>query len=141
MSAPEPPGNGTDPSLGRLPPPVYERMALVLLFGLLVALGLFAGGLIALLERASGTSAGGWVSPNPLDRDLVLTRFVHGLAQGSPTAYLTLGAYALIATPVLRVVAGTAAFYAHDERRMAALAAVVLVMLLVGLLVLGPLVR
>lgn len=141
MRPTEPATNGADASLGRLPLRVYRRMSLVLLFGLLVALGLFAGGLVALLERASGSASGGWVSPNPLDGDLVLSRFAQGLAHGSPTAFLALGVYALIATPVLRVVAGTAAFYAHGERRMAALAAVVLVLLLVGLLVLGPLVR
>ncbi len=49
--------------------------------------------------------------------------------------------FVLVATPVVRVITGTAAFLHHGERRMAALTAVVLALLVLGLFVIGPLVR
>lgn len=126
---------------GELPPSVSFRMALVLRLGLVVALALLAGGLAALVVRSAGSDAGGWVSSNALVPYLDLRRFAGGLAAGAPSAYLTLGVYALIATPVARVATGLGGFVAHGERRMGALTSVVLALLLVGLLVVGPLVR
>jgi uncharacterized membrane protein len=63
------------------------------------------------------------------------------LAHGSPVAYLALGTYALIATPVVRVATGLYTFHRQGERGMVGITAVVLALLVFGLLVLGPLVR
>jgi uncharacterized membrane protein len=137
-------GAGLPPSAGpagELPPGVYRRMANVLRVGLSLAFGLLAVSLVALVARSPTSASGRWIATNPLVADLGLRALGQGLAAGSPVAYLTLGVYALIATPVVRVATGSAAFFRHGERKMAELTAVVLVLLLVGLLVLGPLVR
>lgn len=139
MTAAEP--TPREPSPGPLPDADYRRMADVLRVGLLVALGLLTVALVALVAHAPDSSSGGWISTNPLVRYLDVRALGRGLATGAPEAYLTLGVYALIATPVVRVASGTYAFFRHRERRLATITAIVLVLLLVGLLVLGPLVR
>ena len=140
MTDPAPPAAGVS-SAGDLPASTYRRMAGVLRLGLAVALALLAGGLLALLAQSSGSDAGGWVHSNPLVGYLDPVTFAAGLAAGAPAAYLTLGVYALVATPVVRVATGIAAFAGHGERRMTALTVAVMVLLLFGLLVVGPLVR
>jgi uncharacterized membrane protein len=126
---------------GDLSPATHRTMSAVLRVGLAVALALLAGGIVALTVRSAGTGSGGWIASNPLVRYLDLRRLGAGLADGSPEAYLTVGVFAMIATPVVRVAAGIRAFVGHGERRMAALTGAVLALLLVGLLVVGPLVR
>jgi uncharacterized membrane protein len=126
---------------GELPPQAHLRMARVLRIGLAVALALLGAGLVALVVRSSASDAASWIASNPLVRYFDLRAFGAALASGTPEAYLTLGVYALVATPVVRVLAGIEAFAAHGERRMTILASVVLVLLLFGLLVVGPLVR
>jgi len=126
---------------GELPAAVYDRMANVLRVGLLIALALLAAAEVALLLRSPGTTSGHWISSNPLVRYLDPRALGSGLARGEVEAYLTLGVYALIATPVVRVLTAIDAFARHGERRMAGLATVVLILLLVGLLIVGPVVR
>ncbi len=126
---------------GELPSSTYRRLTLVLRVGLATALALFVGALLALVARDPSSPAGSWISSNPLVRYLDLPRLAAGLASGSPTAYLTLGVLALIATPVLRVLSGSVAFFQHGERRLGLITASVLALLLLGLLVVGPLVR
>jgi len=129
------------PAAPELPDSTYARMALVLRLGLTIAIVLLAGALVARVAQSAGSSAGTWIATNPLVRQLNLQLFAHDLLSRDPTAYLTLGVCALIATPVVRVIAGLAAFAHHHDRRMAALTTVVLALLLFGLLVVGPLVR
>jgi len=126
---------------GELPPTVYQHMSTTLRVGLVVALVLLAAAIAALVHRSYASPAGGWVSPNPLVRYLDPRLLAAGLAGGAPEAYLTLGVYALIATPVVRVGTGLYSFLRHGERRMGALTAIVLALLLFGLFVVGPLVR
>lgn len=135
------PSASEDRGPGDLPAEAYARMAAVLRVGLLAAVALLAASLAALLVRSAGSAAGAWVSDNPLTRYLDVRGLAHGLAAGTPEAYLTLGALVLIATPVVRVVTGTYSFFRHGEVRMGGLTATVLALLLIGLLVVGPLVR
>ena len=135
-SAPLPAGRDPD-----LPPAAHRRMASVLRLGLAVALALLAGALVALLVRSAGSDSGSWVHANALLGYLDPRSLAGGLAAGAPTAYLTLGVYALVATPVVRVATGISVFAGHGERRMATLTAAVLALLLLGLFVVGPLVR
>jgi uncharacterized membrane protein len=116
-------------------------MANVLRLGLVIALALLAAAEVALLVRSPSTTSGQWISSNPLVRYLDPRALGSGLVRGEVEAYLTLGVYALIATPVVRVLTAIDAFARHGERRMAVLATVVLVLLLVGLLIVGPVVR
>jgi len=98
-SAPLPAGRDPD-----LPPAAHRRMASVLRLGLAVALALLAGALVALLVRSAGSDSGSWVHANALLGYLDPRSLAGGLAAGAPTAYLTLGVYALVATPVVRAV-------------------------------------
>ncbi len=124
-----------------LPPAAYAGMAAVLRAGLYVALALLVGATVALVAREPTSAAANWISNNPLPRYLGLRSLADGLAAGRAEAYLTLGVFALIATPVVRVIAGAITFVRHGERRMGAITVTVLALLLVGLLVVGPLVR
>jgi uncharacterized membrane protein len=133
--------NGAASAPGDLPPRVYALMAGVLRVGLVVSLVVLGVAAAVLVARSPASASGGWIATNPLVRYLDLRALAAGLAHGTPEAYLTVGVFALVATPVVRVVTGLYAFAAHGERRMAVLAAAVLGLLFVGLLVVGPLVR
>lgn len=139
-SAPPVPPEPAHPP-GDLPNAVYREMAATLRIGLFVALGILAVASVALIAREPLSSSEGWISPNPLIRFLDPRVLASGLASGTPEAYLTVGVYALVATPVVRVATGVYSFYRHGEGRMGTLTTIVLVLLLVGLLVIGPLVR
>jgi len=126
---------------GDLPAGAYRRMAGVLRAGLLLSVAIMVVSLAVLLDRSGGTVAASWVSNNPLRHDIDPRALWAELAGGNPEGYLTLGVYALVATPVVRVVTGIREFALHRERRMVLVSTAVLGMLLVGLLVVGPLVR
>ena len=132
-TAPPPPGD--------LPPSVYRLMSGTLRVGLVLALVLLVSSVAALIVRSPDSSSGSWIAANPLVRYLDLRVLGSGLAARAPEAYLTLGVFALVAVPVVRVVTGMYAFFVHGERRMGLLTTGVLALLLFGLLVLGPLVR
>lgn len=129
------------PGPGELPISVYRQMASTLRVGLAVALVTLAAAIAALMARQPWSTSAGWISPNPLVRYLDPRVLGHGLATGAPEAYLTLGVYALVATPVVRVATGLYSFFRHGETRMGFLTAAVLALLLIGLLVVGPLIR
>jgi len=126
---------------GDLPNSVYREMALTLRVGLVAALALLGGATVALVARRPSSSSASWISPNPLIRYLDPRVLASGLVSGAPEAYLTIGVYALVATPVVRVATGLYSFYRHGERRMGALTTVVLALLVLGLLVIGPMIR
>lgn len=134
----EQPVPGAAGAANDLPASTYERMAIALRAGLLFSLALIAAAVSVLVLRSGSSPSGALTSPNPILRDLDLRSLAVGLSRHEPTAFLALGVYGLIATPVLRVVTGAWAFAAHRERTMAALSVAILAMLLFGLLVLGP---
>lgn len=123
-----------------LPAAAYARTARVLWVGLLVSLGLLAAAIVAEIVRAPGVSYRG-AEANPSLRYLSIGGLAAGLAGGHPVAYLTLGVLCLVATPIVRVLAGFYYFRRGGEGAMALIVLLVLVMLLFGLLVLGPLIR
>lgn len=127
--------------LRTLPIEAYRRMSLVLRTGLLASLVILVAGVIAYLIRHGLESFGTAVSTNPILSYLSVTGLASGLAQGHIEAYLTLGLLVLVVTPLMRVVSGLYYFARGGERTMAGVTFVVLVLLLVGMLVLGPLVR
>ncbi len=125
----------------RLPPEAYVRMTLVLRIGLGVALALLTGGIIAYVATNPGATSSTVLSTNPILAYLSFPGLASGLASGSIGAFLTLGLVVLIATPVLRVVSGMYYFRKGGEREMTAISFTVLVLLLLGLLVIGPYIR
>jgi len=124
-----------------LPPETYLRMSLVLRAGLALALAVLVGGLIAFLVANPATSSSAVLAGNPILEFLTFHGFVSGLAAGTVGAYLTLGLILLVATPIVRVLTGLYYFRRAGERTMTAVTFTVLVLLLLGILVIGPLVR
>ncbi len=122
----------------RLSPEARPRMTLILRIGLLAALALLVVALVAyLLEHPGATSASALAS-NPILHYLNLPGLAAGLAGGRPEAWMTLGLLVLLATPLVRVLTGTYYFHQDGERTMTAITVVVFLLLLVGILVIGP---
>jgi uncharacterized membrane protein len=131
----------TDPAHRELPEVEYRRMALILRAGLLVSLAILVGGILAYVVVHPGVSLASALSNNPILGFLELPGLASGLLAGNPAAYLTVGLIALVLTPVLRVLTGFYYFHQDGERGMATITLVVLLLLLLGLLVVGPLIR
>lgn len=125
----------------QLPDEAYRRMTVVLRVGLVASLVILAAALLTYLLLHPSSSSGAVIASNPILEYLSLSGLARGLASGSVEAYLTLGLLVLVATPVLRVVAGLYYFARGHERAMTAITFTVTVLLLIGLLVLGPWVR
>lgn len=136
-SAPTP---GTVP-LHPLPPAAYRRMALVLRVGLIASLAILIAGVAAYLVKHGTEPYGIAVASNPIQNYLSVPGLVAGLVGGHIEAYLTLGLLVLVATPIVRVASGFYYFERGRERWMAGITLTVLVLLLLGILVLGPLIR
>jgi uncharacterized membrane protein len=141
MTAAAVPGPGTSPHAPALPAEAYERMTLVLRLGLGLALVILGGGVIAYLLENPGSTSSNVLSSNPILGYLSLGGLASGLASGSVGAVLTLGLIVLVATPIVRVASGLYYFRKGHERAMAGIAFTVLVLLLLGILVIGPLIR
>ncbi len=116
-------------------------MAWVLRAGLLVSIALLAGGIAAYVARHPGGTVREILATNPIAGYLSLGGLAHGIADGSPEAILTLGILVIVVTPIVRVASGFYYFERGGERTMSMVTLTVLLLLLLGLLVLGPLVR
>ena len=141
MSDPSGAGAPTMAPPHSLPAEAYSRMTLVLRLGLGLAIAILGGGIVAYLFANPGQSSSSVLSNNPILNYLSLPGLSSGLADGSIGAVLTLGLIVLVATPIVRVVSGLYYFRKVGERAMAAISFTVLVLLLIGLLVIGPHVR
>ena len=129
------------PAVHRLPDAAYVRMTFVLRLGLGLALVILGGGIVAYLLANPGETSQSVLSSNPILGYLSVPGLGSGLADGSIGAVLTLGLIVLVATPIVRVVSGLYYFRKVGERAMTAITFSVLVLLLLGLLVIGPHVR
>ncbi len=141
MSSGGAPPSPTMVPLRPLPDEAYRRMAAVLRIGLFASLAILISGVIAYLITHGSEPYGNAVSSNPILNYLSLSGLLSGLAGGHVEAYLTLGLLVLVATPILRVASGFYYFGRGGERWMAGITFAVLVLLLLGVLVLGPLIR
>lgn len=113
-------------------------MSWVLRGGLLIAVSLLLAALAAYLLEHPGATSADAISLNPIAPYLTLGGLAHGLAVGAPEAYLALGVFVLIATPIVRVAAGAYYFHRVHERTIGWVTVAVLVLLLFGVLLLGP---
>ena len=125
----------------QIPDDAYRRMTLVLRVGLLGSLLILVGGLVGYLIAHPGQMSGSAISSNPIVRYFDLGALGQGLTAGAPEAYLALGLFVLIATPIVRVATGFYYFRRGHERELSIVTFTVLVLLLVGVLVLGPWLR
>jgi len=124
-----------------LPDRAYERMTLVLRVGLGLSLAILGAGVVAYLLQNRGATSSHILSNNPILSYLSFGGLASGLADGSVGAVLTLGLIVLVATPIVRVASGLYYFRKGGERAMTGIAFAVLVLLLLGVLVIGPLIR
>ena len=138
---PSPPVPPDPPTVHRLPGEAYVRMTLVLRLGLGLSLAILGGGIVAYLVANPGESSQSVLTSNPILAYLSVPGLGSGLGAGSIGAVLTLGLIVLVATPLMRVVSGLYYFRKVGERAMTGISLAVLLMLLLGLLVIGPHVR
>lgn len=129
------------PEAHRLPDEAYVRMTLVLRLGLGLSLAVLLGGIVAYLVANPNESSQSVLASNPILNYLSFPGLGSGLAAGSIGAVLTLGLIVLVATPIVRVVSGMYYFRKVGERAMTGITLTVLVLLLLGLLVIGPHIR
>lgn len=129
------------PHARELPPEAYRRMSQVLRVGLLIASALLLVAVFVFLRDHPVVTLSSVLSSNPIGDYLDPGDLLRGLLSGHSQAFLTLGVLVLVITPIARVSTGCWYFLRNAEREMALITAIVLVLLLVGLLVLGPLLR
>lgn len=124
-----------------LPPAAGIAMTRLLRVGLTVALAILFGALVAFgLENPAADSTS-VLAVNPIANYLSLGGLASGLATGAPEAYLTLGILTLIIVPITRVLAGFYFFYRNGEILVARITFTVFVLLILGLVLVGPLIR
>ena len=124
-----------------LPDSAYRDMARVLRAGLVVSLVILVGALIAYLIANPSVSFLDVIQSNPIVQYLGLASLGSALARGVPEAYLTLGIIVLLATPILRVLTGRYFFHRNGERTIARVALTVAILLILGRLVIGPILK
>ena len=134
-------GPGSPVDYHPLPDEAYRRMTLVLRVGLALALVILGGGAFAYLLQNPGATTSSTLGSNPILHYLSFGGLSSGLADGSVGAVLTLGLIVLVATPIVRVASGLYYFRKGHERAMAGITFAVLVLLILGVLVIGPLIR
>jgi len=125
----------------RLPPGARVWMTWILRGGLFASIAFLVGALVVYLFQHPGVSYESVVSSNPILGYLSIAGLARGLVAGSVEAYLTLGLLILVATPLMRVATGFYYFERGKERALAGVTLTVLLLLLIGILVIGPLVR
>lgn len=134
----------SEPPKGRtldLPDSAYVDMSRVLRAGLILSLIILFAALVAYLLANPSESFSQVVSSNPALQYLGLVSLASALAHGVPDAYLTVGVLVLVATPILRVITGLYFFERNGERTITMIALIVAILLVLGLLVVGPLVH
>jgi len=130
-SAPNPP----------LPEAAYRRMAQVLRVGLAISGVLLGVALVAFVAKHPGITLSNVLGANPIEDYLTFPGLVSGVVEGHTQAYLTIAILVLVLTPLARVVTGLYYFARAKDRPLARISLAVLVLLVFGILVLGPLFR
>lgn len=118
-----------------------RRLGQLLRAGVLVAMALFAVGAVDYAAHHPQTGLVAAVNANPISSYLSLPGLYQGIVAGHAQPIIVLGLLALVTTTVLRVAIAAAYFAGHGERESAVLGGLVTGLLLVGLVVIGPLLR
>ncbi len=144
MSASPGPAPASDgPGRGELADPTFTPGAYVLISGILrvgvvVAGVLFVVGLVGYLLAHPGASSSVGFHEAAIVWSLSPVPLAEGLARFDPNALMAAGVLVLIVVTVVRVVAAMGYFFRGHERALAVLTAAVAILLLLGLLVVGP---
>jgi uncharacterized membrane protein len=139
-SSPEPSRTESRPAFG-LGAQANTRMAWGLRIGLAIAFAVLAFGLAAFVFAHPNEDRRTLVNSNPIGGYLQVPALVQGLVAGRTEAYLTLGILILVFTPVGRVAIGWYYFRRAGDRVLVWISTTVFALLLVGLFVIGPLIR
>ncbi|EQD72283.1 membrane protein containing DUF1634 [mine drainage metagenome] len=113
----------------------------VVVRGLAIALSILFGALIAFGVENPAADSSSVIAINPIANYLSLGGLASGLWAGAPEAYLTLGTLTLLVVPIARVRAGFYFFHRNGEILVARITLTVFVLLVLGLVVIGPLIR
>ena len=124
-----------------LPPVAALTMTRLLRIGLAIALAILFGALVAFGIENPTASSSSVIANNPITNYLTIGGMASGLLSGAPEAYLTLGILTLLAVPIARVLAGFYFFHHNGEIVVARITLAVFVLLMLGLVVFGPLIR
>lgn len=102
-----------------------HHLATVLTAGTLAGMAFVAAGVVSMLVSGMRPLAGGAPDPDP-------ARIAADLAALRPAGFLWLGLVAIVATPSARVAGAMLGFAGQGDRRMAAVAAAVLIVVAAG---------
>lgn len=114
----------------------------VLKYGVVISAVLVAAGVILLFLETPHpfpATVQQLVSTNYGKPTLSFSQLARGVGAGSPIYLIELGLIVLLATPVARVAASVLMFAAERDRMYAAITLFVLLVLIFGILVVGPL--
>lgn len=118
-----------------------RRLGQLLRLGVIVAVALFALGAVEYVLRHPHTGLLEAVNANPIGSYLSVSGLYTGILSGHAQPIIVLGLLVLVATTVARVAISAAYFAGRGERESAILGALVTGLLLIGLTVIGPLLR
>lgn len=124
-----------------LPAEAYSRMALVMRAGLAVSLGMLIASLAGYLYKHWNQTPKDLIATNPIMSYISPSGLLNGMLEAHTEAFMTLAIIILAATPALRVLTGFWYMLQSDDRALARIAICVFVMLMLGYLVIGPLLR
>lgn len=123
------------------PPEAYERVSRLLRGGVLAFLVLAGVGMVARLVAAPYESVSAILASPPGTEFGSVGGFFVALANGQPSALITLGIFVMVGVTIGRVGLAAVDFARGRERVLAAVSVVVVVLLVLGLLVVAPFVR
>lgn len=117
--------------------PIKLMLAKVLQYGLMTSLFLVSMGGFQFLEQHGSQTVPAYatlIKQIPQINPIKLSAISDGLRQGDGIAYIELGLFLLVATPILRVSASICAFAIRKEATYSFLASTVLVILFASLI-------
>lgn len=127
----------------QLPPDFNRIISNVLRYGVIISVALIAfGTLLILFEHPAGfpSAVGQVVSLNYGRATLSLVTLLRGVASLHPIYVIQLGLIALLATPIVRVIASILLFARENDVLYAGITALVLLILVLSIFLVGPLI-
>jgi uncharacterized membrane protein len=124
-----------------LPSETHVAMGRVLQIGLFISMVLLMVSLGAFLLHHPTEPPSHLITSNPLAKYLSPQGLLAGLIGLHPEAYMTLAVIVLAVTPAVRVFTGFYYFVRMGDRPLAEITLTVFLLLLLGFLVIGPILR
>lgn len=116
-------------------------LTLVIRSGLLIAFVLLLVSLVVYTYHYSGEGEAGLVGTNPIENYLSVPGLIDGLLALHVEAFMTLAIVVLALTPVAGVFTGLYHMHRRGDRELAMISTTVFILLMLGLFVIGPLLK